>query len=143
VHHLQKADKILVLDDGDQIACGTYTELIDKGMNINALLTANMEIGSAQVSKKMIQKSLNNAGAAASSAAAGAIVAGAIASSGTSGPVACSGAVGVVAKKSELEKLLSPSATSIGAASGVQIEVADLYFTISVFFFYFFFNKCN
>lgn len=44
VHHLENADHIIVLDDGDVLAQGTYKELNDKGLNLSSYLDTSSPI---------------------------------------------------------------------------------------------------
>jgi ABC-type multidrug transport system ATPase subunit len=44
VHHLESADQILVLDDGDLIAKGTSKQLMDIGINLKTYLSENLNV---------------------------------------------------------------------------------------------------
>ena len=44
VHHLESADEILVLDDGDLIGKGTSKQLMDIGINLKTYLSENLNV---------------------------------------------------------------------------------------------------
>lgn len=44
MHHLESADQILVLDDGDLIAKGTSKQLMDIGIDLKTYLSENLNV---------------------------------------------------------------------------------------------------